>query len=423
MFIPSFGIYKIGGSGSGSPVNTIYSADDTIAAARNVGLSTLPLTFGTSIFSMQGANGRVGVGTANAFTGQVTYASDSAFASYFVVRTASDRYGLNHNNGTVELASYITSTASSFGTTTNHPLQFYTNDSLRGAVLANGNFSFGTTSDLSARVGIRGIDATDANFALKVQNSVGTDMLTVRNDNYTYFGAQFFQVNAGAGQIGTNTAAGLNGAHFTIFEGTSDAIQFDIVGSGFNNIQRVRNQGTSGTFSTSWDGLIGFGQSAGLYGIQIASNANGTGHTSLTFDTQEGEIASDQIQSRLDTYTLGSSAFLKQNFIGGTDRWVLIDSIKGDGFPKPYIELKTATNDGTTSTGISRLSSISDTYFAVEGGSSPISLKVGIGTSSPTSKLQVVGLPTYADNAAALAGGLTAGAMYIRTGHGLDIVV
>jgi hypothetical protein len=295
------------------------------------------------------------------------------------------------------------------------------NGSLTGnRVVTMGSYSLSFSGNETKLIGI---DATDANFALKVQNSVGTDMLTVRNDNYTYFGAQFFQVNAGAGQIGTNTAAGLNGAHFTIFEGTSDAIQFDIVGSGFNNILRVRNQGTSGTYSTSWDGLIGFGQSAGLYGIQIASNANGTGHASLIFDTQEGEISSDQIQSRLDTYTLGSSAFLKQNFIGGTDRWVLIDSIKGDGFPKPYIELKTATNDGTTSTGISRLSSISDTYFAVEGGSSPISLKVGIGTTAPTSKLQVVGLPTYADNAAALAGGLTAGAMYIRTGHGLDIVV
>jgi hypothetical protein len=41
---------------------------------------------------------------------------------------------------------------------------------------------------------------------------------------------------------------------------------------------------------------------------------------------------------------------------------------------------------------------------------------VGIGTSTPTSKLQVVGLPTYATNALAIAGGLTAGAFYILTG-------
>jgi len=42
---------------------------------------------------------------------------------------------------------------------------------------------------------------------------------------------------------------------------------------------------------------------------------------------------------------------------------------------------------------------------------------VGIGTSSPTSQLQVVGLPVFADNTAALAGGLTAGAFY-RTSTG-----
>jgi len=38
--------------------------------------------------------------------------------------------------------------------------------------------------------------------------------------------------------------------------------------------------------------------------------------------------------------------------------------------------------------------------------------KVGIGTSSPKSKLDVVGLPIYANNAAAIAGGLQAGSFY-----------
>jgi len=48
---------------------------------------------------------------------------------------------------------------------------------------------------------------------------------------------------------------------------------------------------------------------------------------------------------------------------------------------------------------------------------------VCIGGYTPTTKLQVIGLPTYADNASALVAGLTNGAMYIRTGHGLDIVI
>lgn len=48
---------------------------------------------------------------------------------------------------------------------------------------------------------------------------------------------------------------------------------------------------------------------------------------------------------------------------------------------------------------------------------------VGIRTSSPTAPLHVMDLATYADNTAASGAGLTAGAFYIRTGHGLDIVV
>lgn len=44
-----------------------------------------------------------------------------------------------------------------------------------------------------------------------------------------------------------------------------------------------------------------------------------------------------------------------------------------------------------------------------------------IGTVEPTSKLQVVGIAEYADNTAAVAAGLTAGAFY-RTGDVLKIV-
>jgi hypothetical protein len=54
-------------------------------------------------------------------------------------------------------------------------------------------------------------------------------------------------------------------------------------------------------------------------------------------------------------------------------------------------------------------------------GTSSFGGNVGIGTTAPTSKLQVVGLPVYADNTAALSGGLTAGAFY-RTSTGVLMV-
>jgi len=47
---------------------------------------------------------------------------------------------------------------------------------------------------------------------------------------------------------------------------------------------------------------------------------------------------------------------------------------------------------------------------------------VGIGTNDPKSKLQVVGLPVFADNSSAIAGGLTVGAFY-RTAVGVLMVV
>lgn len=48
---------------------------------------------------------------------------------------------------------------------------------------------------------------------------------------------------------------------------------------------------------------------------------------------------------------------------------------------------------------------------------------VGINKSNPQSKFAVYGLNTFSSNSAAISAGLTAGDFYIRSGHGLDIVV
>ncbi|NTW31528.1 MAG: hypothetical protein HGB12_02695 [Bacteroidetes bacterium] len=57
----------------------------------------------------------------------------------------------------------------------------------------------------------------------------------------------------------------------------------------------------------------------------------------------------------------------------------------------------------------------------VLGGTGVNAINVGIGTATPTSKLQVVGLPEYPNNATAITAGLTVGAFY-RTGDLLKVV-
>ncbi|MFH1428403.1 MAG: hypothetical protein ABIH39_01545, partial [Candidatus Margulisiibacteriota bacterium] len=64
-------------------------------------------------------------------------------------------------------------------------------------------------------------------------------------------------------------------------------------------------------------------------------------------------------------------------------------------------------------------------YYGLASGGTVLSLDkngyVGIGTTAPKASLHVTGLAEYADNAAAIAGGLTAGAFY-RTGDLLKVV-
>jgi hypothetical protein len=61
--------------------------------------------------------------------------------------------------------------------------------------------------------------------------------------------------------------------------------------------------------------------------------------------------------------------------------------------------------------------------FSIDGTTSDINMNEEAGKTRFHRGIYATGLFTYADNAAAITGGLVAGDFYIRTGHGLDIVV
>lgn len=76
---------------------------------------------------------------------------------------------------------------------------------------------------------------------------------------------------------------------------------------------------------------------------------------------------------------------------------------------------RVVNDGGSLSNGFSR------TIFGVYGGVTNSSVGIGMGSAIPTAVLQVIGLNEYADNAAAVTAGLTAGAFY-RTGDLLKVV-
>jgi hypothetical protein len=81
-------------------------------------------------------------------------------------------YGFSHSNGTVKLASYINGLSAQLGTSSNHPLQFYTNgNSPQFTLLQNGNVGIGTTNPIEklsvlTAVNRYGFSHTDGNVKL-----------------------------------------------------------------------------------------------------------------------------------------------------------------------------------------------------------------------------------------------------------------
>jgi len=101
--------------------------------------SNSPLYFCTGLLNQNGSaqmtlllNGNVGIGTINPST-------------KLTVQTADGSYGIIHTNGTVSVGTYVGDNGGWFGTATNHPLYFFTNNS--GALMTittSGNVGIGT---------------------------------------------------------------------------------------------------------------------------------------------------------------------------------------------------------------------------------------------------------------------------------------
>jgi hypothetical protein len=351
----------------------------TLLKNTNIGLSTFDFTLNTNVFSVTGsANGnRVGIGTANPFIDQVAYASDPLYSSPFVIRTDSDRFGWNHNNGLVEVVSYV-STAAYIGTITNHRLYLMTDDQAGCVLTDNRNFLIGDDTEESTRVKIRGVDATSSNFALKVQNSVSEELLSVRNDKRialggSWAGNDLLVVDGSNGQIRTNlTGQGFYDSEFLIRSNDTNPVMFHVSKSSGSFTFLVQKEGSD--IFRSWNSLVSGD------GWSIANEpTNGLAYLNLGGVPRFALIGSDIVIDNVNSpdilhWTDGGSGDVRQ---------VLISSVRGLGYPAPFLDI--STGDRATFTCENRINTVGHSYLAVNTGTA--SDYLGIGTKTPLEKV------------------------------------
>lgn len=189
------------------------------------------------------------------------------------------------------------------------------------------------------------------------------------------------------GNVGIRTTTPKNVLHVTHLNGTPMAavLQSEYMGTATFSGARLNNYGLS---------VVGASDTAtGDRPIVGAVRARGT------IDAPTAVVKGDQLFSFL------SAAYDGQTLVYAATIDFVVDADVSIGAVPTAIGFATGPTGGTR-------------YERMRITSSG---NVGIGTIDPKSKLHVVGLSVYANNAAAVAGGLTAGAFY-RTGADPDVV-
>jgi hypothetical protein len=121
-------------------------------------------------------------------------------AFWLTLHTGPSQYGLGHTDGTISLSTYIGSGGGWFGTTSDHPLHLFTNNSAaRMTVTPGGNVGIGTTTPNSRLTVV-----SSSNLGLNTIHASATgNGVGVRGDSASWVGV-----------VGTSAAAAGYGGYF-----------------------------------------------------------------------------------------------------------------------------------------------------------------------------------------------------------------
>lgn len=184
--------------------------------------------------------------------------------------------------------------------------------------------------------------------------------------------------------------------------GTGTATQFTAGSVVFSTTSGVYTQDNANFFWDLGNHRLGIGTTAPLAPVQVGAGTPIAPSNAADFYGLNVPVANDG--GNVSIYSTDTAATDK----GGT----LALGGKGAGAPYPFAVLGGRSEAGAAYSGYFQICTINAGGVSVEQMRVTSTGAVGIGTATPKSPLHVVTLPTYATNALAIAGGLTAGAFF-----------
>jgi len=264
--------------------------------------------------------------------------------------------------------------------------------------------------------GISGTSGSGSGWSLtgNASTAPGTNYIGTSDNN----DLQFKVSNTAAGylgQSGSSEATSFGVTSAATYRST--AIGYNAIASGSNAAVALGYKSRANT-----QDAVAIGNSAttgGNEALAIGLNANGSQYRTIAIGSAAKAIGNESVAIGYNTnagsyqgVAIGANASTGSN---GSALAIGLGATATGYQSSAFGSAASATAQNSTAIGNGAVASQANTLILGNGAN------VGIGTSAPTSKIQVVGIPAYASDVAAGNAGLTKGAFYQTSGTGTGI--